>query len=204
MICNRCHTNPCKCPEPFLGIYESDLRPGVVTFNMDGKTFDWNGRHFVNSLQTDTTLVTDVIARLLRYTAERHTDTITAKELGSILHLADLGDVDAGNFEQGSLLTYKKNNNCAEGCVGTQNHWEGWNALDNQTTSMTLPMGADADGNLVTLAPPPDPEKTYFLGWDGKRQVSYFTVIQSATKPANGGQVYYDADLQQLVWVREG
>lgn len=204
MNCKRnCCDNPCKCPEPFLGVYESDYRPGIVTFNIDGKTADWNGKHYVESMQTDTSLVADIIDRLLRFSAERHTDTITAKELGSILHLADIGDVDAHKADQGSLLTYKKNNNCAEGCVGTHNTWEAWNALDNQVQSMHLAMGFDPDGNPLSLATPQNPNRTYLLGWNGKNQVSYFTVTEATAKPANGGTVYYDEDSGSLIYVKE-
>lgn len=203
MNCKRNNCDqPCAYPEPYLGIYESDLQPGIVTFNIDGKTTNWNGNHFVQTLQTDTALVADVIERLLRYTAERHTDTITAKELGAILHLADLGDVDGSKITQGSMLTYKKDNDCAEGCVGISNHWEAWNALDNQVESMHLVMGFDQDGNPLSLAPPENPDRTYLFGWNGKKQASYFTVTEATAKPANGGPVYYDEDSGQLVYVK--
>lgn len=199
--CNQCDT-PCKCPEPFLGITESDYRPGVVTYNIDGKTVDWDGRHFVQTLQTDTSLIADIINRLLQFNAERHTDTITARELGSILHLADIGDVDAHKINQGSLLTYKKNNDCAEGCIGTHNVWEAWNALDNQVQSMYLAMGFDQKGNPLSLAPPQNPNRTYLMGWNGKNQVSYISVTEATAPPVNGGQVYYDEDSGQLMYVK--
>lgn len=203
MSCRQnCCDSPCECPEPYLGIYENDYRPGIVTFNNNGKTTDWNGKSFVERNQTDTSLVADIIERLLRFSAERHTDTITAKELGSILHLADIGDVDTSKVGQGSMLTYKKNNDCAEGCVGTHNVWEAWNALDNQVQSMNLVMGFDAKGNPLSLATPQNPNKTYLFGWNGKNQVSYFSVTEATAKPANGGQVYFDEDSGQMVYVK--
>lgn len=203
MSCERCHKTPCKCPEPYLGVYESDYRPGIVTFNIDGKTTDWDGRHFVRSLQTDTTLVADAIARLLRYTAERHTDTITARELGSILHLADIGDIDASKAGNGAMLVYNKDNSCAEGCYGVHDHWGAWNALDNQVQSAYLVMGYDQSGYPVAIAPPANPNRTYLLGWNGKNQASYLTVTEATSKPANGGPVYYDEDTGALVYVKE-
>lgn len=203
MSCNNCSCNqPCACPEPYFGVYESASQPGIVTFNNNGVTTNWNASHLVNTLQTDTALIADVIDRLLKFNAERHTDTITAKELGSILHLADIGDVDAHKADQGSLLTYKKNNDCAEGCVGTHNTWEAWNALDNQVQSMYLSMGFDNNGNSLSLAPPANPNKTYLMGWNGKNQVSYFTVTEATAPPVNGGQVYYDEDSGQMVYVK--
>lgn len=199
----NCDNNPCNNPAPFLGIYESDYQPGIVTFNTDGKTTDWDGRHFVNTLQTDTSLVTDIIDRLLRFKAERHTDTITAKELGQILHLADIGDVDASKVDQGSLLTYKKDNSCAEGCVSTHNTWEAWNALDNQDQGAYLGMGFDQQGNPIAISAPANPNRTYLFGWNGKNQASYFTVTEATAPPANGGPVYFDEDTGQLTYVKE-
>lgn len=202
MSCNNCCDKSCDCPEPYFGVYESDSQPGVVTFNNNGVTTNWNASHLVDTLQTDTALIANVIDRLLQFNAERHTDTITAKELGAILHLADIGDVDATKVDQGSLLTYKKNNECAEGCYGTSNTWEAWNALDGQAQSMHLPMGFDQNGNPQSLAAPQNPNRTYLLGWNGKNQVSYMSVTEATSKPVNGGPVYYDEDSGQLVWVK--
>lgn len=203
MSCANSNCNqPCKSPEPYFGVYESDYQPGIVTFNNNGVTTNWNASHLVNTLQTDTALIADVIDRLLRFNAERHTDTITARELGSILHLADIGDVDASKINQGSMLTYKKNNNCAEGCVGTSNTWEAWNALDSQAQSVYLPMGFDQQGNPLSLAPPQNPNRTYLFGWNGKNQVSYLNVTEATAPPVNGGQVYYDEDTGSLVYVK--
>lgn len=202
--CNECKKcdRQCGCPEPFLGVFEYDYEPGVITFNIDGKTAKWNAKHLVQSQQTDTSLIVDVIDRLLRYKAERHTDTITARELGSILHLADIGDVNGKNLQQGSLLTYKKNNDCAEGCYGTRNTWEAWNAVDGQTENAYYPLATNNNGNLASIATPANPNNTYFLGWNGKNQLGYFTVASAANKPANGGAVYYDEDSGQLVYVK--
>lgn len=199
--CKKCDRE-CACPEPYLGIFEYDYEPGVVTFNLDGKTTKWNGRHLVQSQQTDTSLITDVINRLLTFKAERHTDTITARELGAILHLADIGDVEGKKLQQGSLLTYKKNNDCAEGCYGTRNVWESWNAVDGQTENAYYPLAADKDGNLASIGAPSNPNNTYLLGWNGKNQLSYFTVTSAASKPVNGGPVYYDEDSGALVYVK--
>lgn len=202
MTCNKCHNTPCQCPEPYLAVWDDDSQPGIVHFNDNGKTANWNGKHLVQTMQTDTALIADVINRLLRFNAERHTDTITARELGSILHLADIGDVDASKVNQGSMLTYKKNNDCAEGCYGTQNTWEAWNALDNQVQSMYLGMGFDNNGNPLSLAAPQNPNRTYLMGWNGKQQLSYFTVTEATAKPVNGGTVYYDEDSGQLIYVK--
>lgn len=203
MNCNNCHKQHCECPEPYLAIWDDDTQPGIVHFNDNGKTTNWNGKHLVETMQTDTALIADVINRLLQFNAERHTDTITAQELGSILHLADIGDVDAHKVGNGSMLVYKKNNDCAEGCYGTRDTWEAWNALDNQVQSMYLAMGFDQSGYPQSLSAPQNPNRTYLLGWNGKQQLSYFTVTEATAKPVNGGAVYYDEDSGQLTYVKE-
>lgn len=204
MTCTNCHKHYCECnsPAPYFDVWDDDTRPGIVHFNNNGLTCNWNGKHLVETMQTDTALIADIINRLLQFNAERHTDTITARELGSILHLADIGDVDAKKVDQGSFLTYKKANDCAEGCYGTQNTWEAWNALDNQVQSMNSIMGFDPKGNALSLATPQNPDRTYLVGWNGKNQVSYITVTEATAKPVNGGPVYYDEDSGQLIYVR--
>lgn len=176
--------------------------PTTMVFNDNGKTVEIDLQHPILEGQTDTSLIADAINRLLQFSAERHTDTITAAELGAILHLADIGDVNTKGVTQGSILSYKQNNDCSEGCVGTHNVWEPWNAIDGQTDSAYYPMGFAQDGSPVSIAPPANPNKTYFLGWNGKNQLSYFTVTQATAAPAKGGQVYYDEETGQLVYLR--
>lgn len=180
---------------------------GILRYSINGKRADFDYTNLVYQTQSDTTLVADAIRRLLQYSAERHTDTITAKELGAVLHLADIGDVNTHNAANGSMLTYQKSNNCGEGCVGLNDSWVIWNALDEQVSSATYPFVFNAAGLPKTLQRPANPNQYYLLGWNAENQVSYSQVpTVSAAKPnANGKKlaVYLDPNTRQLVAVEE-
>ena len=205
---SRCCDQPCACPAPYLGIEELSDNLGVLRFNIDGKRTDYDFSSLVFNTQTDTSLNTDAIHRVLSYMAERHQDSITAQELGAILHLADLGDVTTVGASDGSMLVYQKSNNCAEGCVGTNDTWKIWNALDNDTlvSSATYPMAFDADGKPRTLQKPANPSQYYLLGWNAGSQLSY-SQVPIVTAPPTGTdgktvQLYLDPTTNQIVGVR--
>lgn len=207
--CNQCDRS-CGCPATYLGIESLPDNISVLRFNLDGKRTDYDYQNLVYQTQTDTSLVADIINRLLAYSAERHTDTITAQELGSILHLADLGDVSTANATAGSLLTYQQANNCGEGCVGTQDNWKIWNALDEQTNSSTYPMMYSANGLPNILERPQSPNQYYMLGWNANSQVSYsqpqIVDASSVEDPNNNGKkiaLYMDPTTKRIVGVYE-
>lgn len=179
----------------------------ILRYNIDGKRADFDYSNLIYQVQSDTTLVADAIHRLLKYAAERHTDTITARELGSILHLSDIGDVDTSHAANGSMLMYQKNNDCGEGCVGLSDSWVIWNALDAQVSSATYPFVFNSDGLARTLQRPANPDQYYLLGWNGGFQVSYTQVpTVTSAKPTTSGKklrVYLDPDTRQLVAVEE-
>lgn len=209
--CDICHKErcgacdqPCKCPAPFLGIEQVPNNVSVLRYNIAGKRADYDYSNLIYQVQSDTTLIADAINRLLAYQAERHTDTITAQELGSVLHLADIGDVDTKGAETGSLLTYQKNSTCGEGCIGLRDSWKIWTALDEQKSSASYPMAYGPDGSPVTISRPQSPSKQYLLGWNGANQLSYFSPTKATAKPAQGGPVYYDEASGQLVYVPGG
>lgn len=198
--CQKCD-QPCACPMPFLGIEQVADNISVLRYTIDGKRADYDYANLIYQVQSDTTLVADIVNRLLQYRAERHTDTITARELGALLHLAELGDVTTDGAVDGSMLMYQKSSNCSEGCVGTQDTWKVWNALDEQVSSATYPMAFNADGEAVTIQRPQNPNLQYLLGWNGASQLSYFTPTKATTKPATGGPLYYDAASGQILYV---
>lgn len=200
--CKECGAR-CKCPRPQFGVEQLPDNVSVLRYTLDGLRSDYDYTNLVYQTQTDTTLVADIIARVLRYAAERHTDTLTAQELGAILHLADLGDVDTKSAVNGSMLRYQKSSNCGEGCVGTTDKWVAWNPLDEQVSSATYPMAITADGTPVTIQRPQNPNRQYLLGWDGAKQLTYITVTKAAAKPATGGPVYFDESTGGLVYVEQ-
>lgn len=200
--CNPC--DPCKkscksvcgCPEPVFAVDTVADQVSVLRFNVNGVTSIFDFGPLVFNTQTDTSLSLDQLGRTLNFNAERHIDTLSAQELGSIFHLADIGDVSAKNAQSGSLLVYNKDNNCGDGCFGLSNGWRVWNALDttNVKNSVSYLTGTNADGIPVTLGQPANPNQTYLLGWNANNQVSYFQPTEAPTPPASGYQLYLDSN----------
>lgn len=189
--CNKCHESTCACPEPILGISKVADKLATYRFNINGKTTVWSFEDGIVEAQTDTSLVADVVERLLRFSAERHTDTITASELGALLHLNDLGDVSTKGAENGAMMVYKKNDVCPAGCYGSNNIWEPWNALDEPVSSAAYAYGFDANGMPVSLQQPRYPSQYYNLAWNGANQLSYQQYQeQSAPIPDSNGYAY--------------
>lgn len=206
--CGRPCKQPCAYPTPFLGIEGVPNNIGVVRFNINGKRADFDYTNLVYQTQSDTTLVANIIDRLLTYTAERHTDTITASELGSILHLADLGDVSTDKAQTGSFLVYQKDSNCGEGCKGLQDTWKIWNALNEQVSSATYPAVFDANGAPQALERPANPNQYYQYGWNAQNGLGYTQIpIVDASRVVgtNGKKIalYQDPTTKQIVGVYE-
>lgn len=189
--CNKCEKQPCGRTEPVLGISKVLDKTATYRFNDNGKTTIWSFEDGILEGQTDTSLVADVVERVLRYSAERHTDTITAQELGSILHLTDIGDVSTKGAENGAMLVYKKTDTCPTGCYGVSNIWEPWNALDNLTASAAYAYGFDSNGLPVSLQQPQNPSQYYNLAWNGTNQLSYQQpVFETAPRLDSDGYAY--------------
>lgn len=171
-----CGCDPCKqntCCEPFLDIDEMPDSVSTLRYNINGLTAWYDYGNMIYQTQTDTRLSADVLKRVLIYMAERHTDSISAKELGSILHIADIGDVDISEVTDNSLFVYKKDNDCAHGCEGINNRWVAWNASDYPTDSVKTLMGFNDDDAPRALLPPANTNQYYDLGWTPNNKVGY-------------------------------
>lgn len=183
----------------------------VLSYNFDGATAWYDYGNMIYKTQTDTKVRVDAIRRVLEHLAERHVDTISAHELGSILHIADLGDVDITGVEDNSLFVYQKDNNCSHGCEGVNNSWIAWNSNDHMVDSMRTIMGFDADGAPQTLLPPANAGQFYIVGWNGENQVSYKQIEEvseeSITETIDGvSYVRYacvDPNTNELVFIRK-
>lgn len=202
---NRCGTS-CDCPAPYLGIEQLADNISVLRFNIGGKRADYDFYNLIYQNQTDTSIRADMLKRALVYMAERHMDSISAQELGGLLHLADISDVDSTGAENGSMLVYHKDSNCGEGCVGTGDKWGIWNALDHQVTSASYIMVFDEEGQPKTLSQPSNPDRYYQLGWNSYNQLSYneIPIIDYIPKDIDGKQIalYLDPDNGQIIGVR--
>lgn len=173
--CCSCKKPKCGCAKRVLDIDEMPDTVSILRFNYDGLSTWYDFGNMIYQTQTDTTVSVDAINRVLKHMAERHIDTISARELGSILHVADLGDVDITNVAHNSLFVYQKDNNCAAGCEGINNRWIAWNKDQgsNSGTDMRNVMGFKADGAPMALLPPANTGKHYVLAWRGANEAGW-------------------------------
>ena len=183
----------------------------ILRYNICGLSKWYDYGNMIYRTQTDTSVSVDAINRVLKHMAERHIDTISAKELGSILHIADIGDVDITGITDNALFVYKKENNCASGCEGINNRWIAWNNADNMTDSMHSVMGFDANGAPISLLPPANANRYYMLGWDPDNKVSYTQPVEKTKESiqvTEGGvnyiyKVCIDPSDNRLVYIKE-
>ena len=192
--CNECDPckkrcgDPCGCPLRALSICEIPDRPGVVEFNLDGKTVEYDFSGLVARIETDTHLRADSVHRVLKYSAERHVNNITAKQLGSILHIADIGDVDITGVTNNSLFVYQKKSDCGRGCDGIDNSWIAWNSDEHLENSGETLMVFDEDNAPKALQPPTHTDQFYSLMWRAGDKIGYTQPVEvsAPSTDANG------------------
>lgn len=190
--CGGKQCNKCGCPEPIQSVVQPyTKRPGIVRFNYGGHSVEFDFTNLIKQTQTDTSIRMDTINRYMVYNAERHQDTVTAKELGSILHIADIGDVDISGAEDNSIFVYQKNSDCGQNCEGINNSWVAWNANENLATELQTAMGFDANGKPLALQPPVNTNQYYNLGWNGKSKLSYNQPVEFASFPVDTDNYAY-------------
>ena len=229
MTCSKCNRNfniptdpcacrkpcdPCKrcCDKPILDIDEMPDSVSTLRFNVNGLSSWYDFGNMIYQTQTDTTLSIDTVNRALNYAAERHTDTISHEELGSILHIADIGDVDISGVTDNSLFVYQKNSDCGTGCEGIDNSWIAWNALDgnNLQDRLTYLMGFDDDAKPRTLNTPADTTQYWTLTWDAANKAGWSQPVEVATPPTITEdnqtyvfRLYLDPTTKQIVVCKE-
>lgn len=208
MSCNKnCKPcNPCGCAEPIFSIEALDTDPTTLRFNVNGKSVWYDFEPVVKAGETCTTLNIDAVNRTLNYHGECSDQTISAKELGSILHLGDLGDVDAGSITDNGILNYRKSGECPEGCESETDGWKSTNAVDVATTSLDYILGTDADGKMISLMPPTDTATFSYLAWRAQDKAGWVKPTVVATPPVKDGkvaQLYLDENTGEIVVVRK-
>lgn len=183
-----------------------DDDPAELRFNLGGKSIDYDFASVVEAAETDTTLRLDIVNRGLVYNAERHKDSFSASELGSILHIADIGDVDISGVTDNSLFVFQKNSDCGEGCQGINNSWVAWNSNEHLMSVMDTIMGFNADGKPQALNRPTNTTQYYQLGWNGNGKVGWYQPVVVTTAPVQDNKkypLYLDHEKMQIVAVRE-
>ena len=206
--CNPCkHQEPCGCAEPVFSIEAMATDPTTLRFNVNGKSVWYDFEPVVKAGETCTTLNVNAVDRTLEYHGECSDQTISAKELGSILHLGDLGDVDADTITDNGILNYRKTGDCGEGCEGIGDGWVSSNPVDIASTSLDYILGSDADGKMTSLMPPTDTTTFSYLTWaaGSKAQWKKPNIAASAPVDSDGKvwRLYVDPTSYELTIVKE-
>lgn len=206
--CNKCDKrckDPCGCAEPVFSVEALSDDPTVLRFNVNGKSVWYDFSFLVKNAETCTTLNADAIARTLNYIGECGENTLTAKELGAIFHLSDLGDIDELSIKDNGILNYQVTTTCPEGCEGSSNKWVSTNPVDVAETSLSYVLGSDGDGKLSSLMPPADTSTFSYLAWAAQNKVKWVKPTVVSTPPVKDGkiaQLYLDENTGEIVVVR--
>lgn len=203
--CKKKCGNPCGCAEPVFSIEALSDDPSTLKFNVSGKTIWYDFSQVVKNSETCTTLIPDTVNRTLNYNGECGQNNITARELGAILHLADIGDVDADSIGDNGILVYQKDSDCGVGCEGLNNSWTSKNPIEIGGASLEYVLGSDGEGRMKSLMPPTDTSKFSYLAWAGAGKAMWKKPSVVATPPVKDGkvtQLYLDENTGEIVAVR--
>lgn len=192
--CNSCCDkpkcgSPCGCPLKVLSVETMTDKPGYVKFNLDGGTVLFDFSEVVAETETDTFLRVDATARVLKYLAEGHINNIPASQLGSILHIADIGDVDITGVTDNSLFVYQKNSDCGKGCDGIDNSWIAWNSDEHLEDDGETVMVFDENNAPKALRTPSHTDQYYLAGWRAGNKFGYMQPIP-VSRPTTGTDGY--------------
>lgn len=149
--CNKC--NPCGCGggcEPAryscdFSIQADPYNPYVWLFDNCGKISRIN---IPRIKETDTFLRVDFSTKSLIYDAEYHQDVIDGCELGEIINLDCLADVEAPDAESCDLLVFDPGcSPCGDGCKPKPAVWRNYHIPDAEDCEMEV----DEDGYYKVL-----------------------------------------------------
>lgn len=207
---NGCHcekkcAEPCGCAEPVFSVEALPDDPTVLRFNVNGKSVWYDFSPVVKAAETCTTLTVDTVNRTLNYLGECGENALTAKELGSIFHLSDLGDVNENTIKDNGILNYRITSDCPEGCDGGSREWVSTNPVEVGTSSLSYILGSDADGKMFSLMPPEDANTFSYLAWRGADKAGWTKPRVVSTPPVKDGkiaQLYLDENTGEIVIVR--
>ena len=206
--CKKKCGEPCGCAEPVFSVEAMADDPTTLRFNVNGKSVWYDFEPVVKAGETCTTLNVDVVNRTLNYHGECDDQTLSAKELGAILHLSDLGDVDENSITDNGILNYRRSADCGEGCESAAGDgWVSSNPIEVAGTSLDYILGSDADGKMTSLMPPTDTTTYSYLAWaaQGKAKWVKPTVVSTAPTDSDGKvwRPYIDPATGELVIVKE-
>lgn len=179
--CNKCHRYDCdgRCPaarwDCFFDIHADpyDASKWVVM---------WNGMpHRVNVptiKEKDTFLSTDYTNATLNYKAEYHTDKVTGAQLGVLINVDDLRDVDIDDGLNGNCyeLLYRKWASCGDGCRSLADHWVNFNINSDgaKQEAIRYVRGANVYGCPIYLEVPTNEGEFWYGMWVPGKGFTYF------------------------------
>ncbi len=205
--CNPCKKDcckePCGCPEPVFSVEAMPDDPTILRFNVNGKSVWYDFSSVVKAAETATAITTDTVNRTLDHHGEKSDQSISAKELGYILHLADIGDVNGDTIKDNGILNYRKDEDCSEGCEGINNGWVSSSPLDIGAGALSYLLGSDADGKLTSLMPPSNTSKFYYLTWAAQNKAMWKTPDTIATLTDDYAPLYIDKNTREIVIYEE-
>lgn len=198
--CNECK-HGCRPAEYDCGMFDLQVDPFDPTkwhFVIHGMTYTVNAPGWN---ETDTTLSINYPNATLNYKAEKHNDIITGSQLGDIINLEDLRDVDFDSTIPGNCyeLIFHKFTECGEGCRSAADRWQNWNVNDEgaKQKSIHYVRGANEDGCPIYLDEPAATDQYWFGMWDPTSE-NGFTYVQPVEaelpKNANGDPIVMSTD----------
>ena len=200
--CNKCK-EPCGCAEPVFSIEAMPDDPTTLRFNVNGKSVWYDFEPVVKAGETCTTLNIDAVNRTLTYHGECSDQTIAAKELGSILHIGDLGDVNKDSIKDNGILNYRKNADCGEDCEGIGDGWFSTSPIEVGASSLDYILGSDSDGRMISLMPPTDTSTFSYLAWAAQDKATWTKPRKITALSSNYNPLYLDKTTGEIV-VYEG
>lgn len=203
--CNKCK-EPCGCAEPVFSIEAMPDDPNTIRFNVNGKSIWYDWEPVTKAGETCTTVNIDAVNRTFNYHGECSDQSISAKELGSIIHLGDLGDVDASTITDNGILNYRKTGDCGEGCEGVGDGWVSSNPIEIGGESLDYILGSDSDGKMKSLMPPTDTTTFSYLAWAAQNKAKWVKPTQVASIPDDGTYrypLYLDPNTGEIVVYKE-
>lgn len=204
--CEKKCPRPCGCPESILSIEADSTDPAYLRFNLGGRSVWYDFTPVVKAAETCTHISFDVPSRTMIYDAECGRQTISAREIGSILHLGDIGDVDASTVDDNAILVYRKDAECGENCDGATG-WIGVNPVEEGDTSLEYLLGTDSDGRMKSLLPPASKSKYHYLTWAGADKAVWKQIRMATTAPVDDSgkkyALYLDPNTREIVFVME-
>lgn len=128
--------------------------------------------------ETDTILSIDTPNAVLNYKGEKHTDQITGSQLGGIININDLRDVDL-DYDFDAMCAefiYHKFGECGDGCKSLEDAWNLF-SIDQEGAKqdgIRYVRGANAYGCPVFLDTPSNQLQYWYAGWRPNGQFGYY------------------------------